>query len=243
MKIIECPWELDNLDCRVAEINVDVNEMVDEVAITSLEKDHDYLVLKLEAGNMQQTIAATRMGYVLAETQLTVQMTKKDWNIEQNKITQMILSQSKVERIRTNADLDDLFSLITDHMFTTDRVYLDPNFGPTYSSRRYKNWTRTEFERGSLLYKHYFRGQYIGFSLSKLSDGVLHCLLAGTFEKFQKTGIGFWIPLIPLLYQNVDYNKYTTCISANNYPVWQMYNAQHYTVSHFDYVFVKHIKH
>lgn len=242
MQIVECPWELDNLGCRVAEISVNVNEIIDEDAIIALEQNHDYLVLKLESGNMRQTMAATRMGYAMVETQLSIQMAKKDWNMN-SRLTQMIISQTEVEPITTKEELEDLLEKITDHMFSTDRIYLDPEFGPVYSARRYKNWTRTEFNKGALLYKHYFRGKYVGFSLCKKDGENLHCLLAGNFEQYQKTGIGYWIPLTPLLYKDVDYKLYTTRISTNNFPVWQMYNWQNYTVTKFDYVFVKHVHH
>lgn len=243
MKITECPWELDNLGCRVAEISVKKDEVIDETAMIALETDHDYLVMKVETGNMEHNRMAFKLGYYLAETQLTMLKNKQDWHIEQDKMTSMMLKQLSIEPIQTEDDFDELMSLITEDMFSTDRIYLDPCFGPKYSVRRYKNWIRTEWERGSLLYKHYFRGVYVGFSLSKLNGNELSCLLAGCFEKYQKTGIGFWLPMIPLIYQSVPHEIYTTHISVNNYPVWQMYNRHQYMVTHFDYVYVKHIKH
>ncbi|MCQ2351339.1 MAG: hypothetical protein MJ003_05125 [Paludibacteraceae bacterium] len=243
MKITECPWELANLDCRVAEISVDINESIDETVIVALEQNHDYLVLKVESGDMRKTILAEKMGYLLAETQLSIQKAKKDWNVDNNKLTQMIISQTKVEPITTENSLTELLEKITDKMFSTDRIYLDPEFGPVYSARRYKNWVCTEFEKGALLNKILFRGKYVGFSLCKKNGENLNCLLAGNFEQYQKTGIGYWIPLTPLFYEVVDYNLYTTRISTNNFPVWQMYNWHNYIVSKFEYVFIKHIRH
>ena len=243
MKIIDCPWELANLNCRVAEISVSAEEVINPAAIRDLESKYDYLVLKIRAGKMTNNIIASELGFALAETQMALIKAKRDWNFEADQLTKRLLKQLSVERIETEKDLEELMSSITEDMYSTDRIYLDPEFGPKYSVRRYKNWTRTEWERGALLYKHFFRGRYVGYSLCKKQGDELVCLLAGCFEQYQKTGIGLWIPLVPELLPNMEYTKYTTHVSTNNIPVWQMYNHQKYVVGGFDYVFVKHIHH
>lgn len=243
MKIIDCPWELANLDCRVAEISVSTDEIIDKTLIADLETKKDYLVLKVQACKMINNIIAFEMGFVLAETQLALIKAKRDWNFDADPLTKRLMEQSSVERIVSEQDFEELMDSITEDMYSTDRIYLDPKFGPKYSMRRYKNWTRTEWEHGALLYKHFFRGKYVGYSLCKQQGSELICLLAGCFEQYQKTGIGLWIPLVPELLPDVEYTKYTTHVSTNNIPVWQMYNHQKYVVGGFDYVFVKHIHH
>lgn len=243
MKITNCPWELDNLGCRVVEIYISASEDIHVHEIQEIESQYEYVVIKMESGNMRHTALMTQLGYTLAETQLSLKKPYAEWHIKNDKLTSILLSQMRVEQIVSDEDLQELLSLMTDNMFSTDRVYLDPQFGPTFSARRYRNWTASEFKRGALLYKHYFRGQYVGFSLCKQENENLHCLLAGNFEQYQNTGIGFWIPLIPLQYPDQRYKNYITSISTNNYPVWQMYNRHHYTVTKFDYVYIKHIKH
>lgn len=243
MKIIDCPWELANLNCRVAEISVSAEEVIDPAAIRDLESKYDYLVLKIQAGKMTNNIIASELGFALAETQMALIKAKRDWDFEADQLTKRLLKQLSVERIETEKDFEELMSSITEDMYSTDRIYLDPEFGPKYSVHRYKNWTRTEWERGALLYKHFFRGRYVGYSLCKKQGDELVCLLAGCFEQYQKTGIGLWIPLVPELLPNMEYTKYTTHVSTNNIPVWQMYNHQKYVVGGFDYVFVKHIHH
>ena len=243
MKIIDCPWELANLDCRVVEIRVAADEVIDKIQIQELESKYDYLVLKVQAGAMKNNIVAAELGFELAETQMFLLKAKRDWHMDQDLLTSRLMQQLSVERITMEEDFEELMSLITEDMYSTDRIYLDPEFGPKYSERRYKNWTRTEWERGALLYKHYFRGKYVGYSLCKKQGDELVCLLAGCFEQYQKTGIGLWIPLVPELYPDMEYSRYTTHVSTNNIPVWQTYNRQKYEVGGFDYVFVKHIHH
>ena len=152
MKIIDCPWELANLDCRVAEISVAADEVIDKIQIQELESKYDYLVLKVQAGAMKNNIVAAELGFELADTQMFLLKAKRDWHLDQDLLTSRLMQQLSVERITTEEDFEELMSLITEDMYSTDRIYLDPEFGPKYSERRYKNWTRTEWERGALLY-------------------------------------------------------------------------------------------
>lgn len=242
MKITECPWELDNLYRRVVEIQIAANELIDINLLSRLECAHDYIVVKIESGNILNNKLLAEQGYYLSETQLTIIKDKMDWNIKNDPILVNLYKHLSVEKILNNIDFEELMSLIQLDMFSTDRIYLDPNFGPEYSLRRYKNWIRSEWEKGSLLYKHFYKNRYVGFSLCKQYGDELSCLLAGCFPQYQKTGIGLWIPLVPELL-NVDYKTYITHISTNNFPVWQMYNYHQYRVTKFEYVFVKYIKH
>lgn len=243
MYIVDCPWELANLDCRVAEVHSLYNEELDEAKLRELENNYDYIVVKVEAGSMRQSILLSRLGYHLAETQLAIQKAKKDWTWEQDAFAKKMMPLLSAERIESESELEDLFSKISSNMFTTDRIYLDPQFGPDYSVRRYKNWMRTEWAKGSLLYKHFFRGKYVGFSLCKSAGDDLKCLLAGVFEEYQNIGLGFWVPLIPEIIGTIPYKLYSTQISSNNIAVYRLYTWQTFQISRFEYVFVKHIAH
>ena len=243
MQISECPWELANLDCRVAEVHAQYDEHIDERALLELELEHDYVVVKIEAGSMQNQMILSKCDYSLAETQLSIQKAKKDWKWNQDPFANKMMPLLSAERIETEEKFAELMSKISSQMFTTDRIYLDPKFGADYSVRRYKNWIRTEWERGSLVYKHLFRGKYVGFSLCRLVGDELKCLLAGVFEEYQNIGLGFWVPLIPEIIATVPYKSYTTQISSNNIAVYRLYNWQQFQICKFEYVFVKHIEH
>ena len=243
MQITECPWEVANLGCRVAEVHAHYNEQIDERALLDLEKEHDYLVVKIEAGSMHNQMLLSKCGYSLAETQLSIQKAKKDWKWEQDPFTKKMMPFLSAERIEDETSLDELMGKISSQMFTTDRIYLDPLFGEEYSVRRYKNWIRTEWTRGSLVYKHLYRGKYVGFSLCRLVGDELKCLLAGVFEEYQNIGLGFWVPLIPEIITTVPYKVYSTQISSNNIAVYRLYNWQQFQINKFEYVFVKHIEH
>ena len=128
MKITDCPWEIDNLGCRVAEVSVLATDMVDVNEIQKIESDYDYIVIKIESGNMHHTTLMTQLGYTLAETQMSLKKPYSEWHIQDDKLTSALLSQMKVEQIKSDEDLQELLSLMTDHMFSTDRIYLDPLF-------------------------------------------------------------------------------------------------------------------
>lgn len=243
MKIVDCIWELANLDCRVAEISVDTDEKIDETALNEVERNYDYVVVKVESGSMQSQLCLCKRDYVLAETQLSMRKAKRDWNLTQDPFASRMMTSLSSELIEDEASLEELLSKITSGMFSTDRIYLDPQFGPEYGLRRYKNWIRTEWKKGSLLHKHMYDGRYVGFSLCKLVDKELKCFLVGIFEEYQKKRLGFVVPLVPEIIGTIPYKWYTAKISSNNMPVYRMYQWQSYEIAKFEYVFVKHINH
>ena len=95
MKIIDCPWELANLDCRVAEISVAADEVIDKIQIQELESKYDYLVLKVQAGAMKNNIVAAELGFELAETQMFLLKAKRDWHLDQDLLTSRLRRISK----------------------------------------------------------------------------------------------------------------------------------------------------
>lgn len=243
MKIIDCPWELANLDCRVAEISVDADEKIDETVLMEVEQNCDYVVVKVESGLMHNQLILCNHGYALAETQLSMRKAKKDWNWVQDPFASRMMPLLSSERIVDEMALDELLTKITPGMFSTDRIYLDPAFGPEYGLRRYRNWIRTEWEKGGILHKHLYDGNYVGFSLCKLDGKEFKCFLVGVFEEYQKKKLGFVVPLVPEIISTFDYKWYTVKISTNNIPVYKMYQWQNYEINKFEYVFIKHIEH
>ena len=119
-------------------------------------------------------------------------------------------------------------------------IYLDPEFGPEYSARRYRNWTRTAFEQGAILLKYFYKNQEIGYGLCKYENNVIHGLLGGAYEG---EGMGLIVPTGVLFIKNRQIDWFKTKISANNMPVLRLYNHFNFEITNVEYVFVKHIKH
>lgn len=247
MKIVDCPWELANLDCKVAEISLSNEDKAEEVdaALKNVESEYDYVVVKMPTAAIPfQQLMCDRQ-YLFMETQITFRKLFEDLNkeIENNKAAKQYLKNSTAKRVETEEELQMLVDSMTPYMFSTDRVFLDPAFGPKYGMRRYRNWIITEFHRGTIVMMHYFRNTFIGFSMGRVRDGEHLGMLSGVFEKYQNAGMGLFLPLLPYYYQEYGDKVYVGKFSTNNTPVVRIHDAYDYDYTDMEYVFVKHIKH
>ena len=238
MKIVDCFWELANLDCRVAEVTVLPEEELSHDTISALEEKYDYIVLKLPVGNFPSYECATKARYAFIEAQLSIQKKMDSWNLSPK--DKKLLSRFSAVEVTDVAGMEEVLSKITEKMFTTDRIYLDPAFGPEYSARRYRNWTRTAFEQGAILHRFFYKDQEIGYGLSKYEDNVIHGLLGGAYEG---EGMGLIVPTGPLFIENRRIDWFKTKISANNTPVLRLYNHFNFEITNVEYVFVKYVRH
>ena len=241
MKIIDAYWELDNLDCRVAEVEIQDEVDFDENLLREKESLYDYIVIKIDSNDFRLFEKVNRMGYHFAETQLCLQKNINKFDISSDKLVQYHLRHFQIEQLSSIQQLETCLASMTPNMYHTDRIYLDPYFGPQYSLRRYKNWSLSEFKKGSPCFRMMYQDNCAGFAVLKPDGEVVNGLLAGFFEKYQNIGLGIMIPTLPLIYKNSNYWLYKTNVSSNNLSVIQMYLHHKYTVSKFIYVFVKHI--
>ncbi len=244
MQIINCSWEFNNLGCRVAEVSLERNEVIDKEAFRILESDYDYIVTKIPASMVNAYYNISQLGYYFVETQISLAKKYKDFTIEKNFVKNM-LNRIDVKKVENKDDIERVLGLMTPNMFNTDRIYLDPYFGPEYSLKRYRNWTRSEFELGTPIYKVFYDGQEVAFIFYKMDErDFLHGLLGGLFESYQNMGIGAVLLLVTywLKEHGNKFITYKTKVSSNNLSVIQMYNFMHFEQTDFEYVFVKHIK-
>jgi len=238
MNIVDCFWEKANLECRVAEVTVSPEEILLLETIQSLEEQYDYIVLKLPVGDFSNYERAATARFAFIEAQLSIQKKMDSWNLSPK--DRKLLSLFSAVEVTDYAEMEVVLSKITDKMFTTDRISLDPVFGPEYSARRYRNWTRTAFEQGAILQRFFYKDQEIGYALSKFEDNIIHGLLGGAYEG---EGMGFIVPTGPLFLENRRIDWFKTKISANNIPVLRLYNHFNFEITNVEYVFVKHIQH
>ena len=238
MKIVDCYWEQANLGCRVAEVTVDFKETLVLEPVLALEETYDYIVLKLPVGDSANYGRAAEAHYTFIETQLSIQKKMDSWNLSPKE--KKLLSHFSSVEVKDTSGMEEVLSKISEKMFVTDRIYLDPAFGPEYSARRYRNWTRTAFEQGAILQKFFYKGMEIGYGLSKFEDNVIHGLLGGAYEG---EGMGLIVPTGPLFLENRQIDWFKTKISMNNSPVLRLYNHFNFEITSAEYVFVKHIRH
>ncbi len=238
MKIVDCIWEQANLGCRVAEVSIGATDPFPTEELLDLESKFDYIVLKFEVGNFLHYQAAADNRYAFIETQLSIKKKMADFKLSPKE--EKILSLFSAKEVTSAAELETVIQKIDNKMFVTDRIYLDPVFGPDFSARRYQNWTRTAFEQGAILHRFFYRDSEIGYGISKIEDNVLTGLLGGAYDS---EGMGIVCPLGVLIIKDREFEWFKTKISMNNTPVLKLYNHFNFEITDTEYVFVKHIQH
>ena len=240
MELINCTWELANLDCRVAELSVQSYDDFNPSMLDKAEKDFDYLVVKADSKDFRLYEALGRLGYQFVEAQFSVQKNIRKFDVSSDKLVQYHLRYFQLEPVVSLDTLNEALLSMTPDMYSTDRIYLDPCFGPGYSLRRYRNWSMTEFQNGSPCFRMMYCGKCAGLAVLKKEGEVLYGLLAGFYEEYQKMGLGILIPTLPLVLKDSQCWLYKTNISSNNLPVIQMYFHHNYNITKIRYVFTKH---
>lgn len=233
-----------NLGDSCVEIDVPSYEIIDPKDIEKVSRDFDYVVVKVDPFNYSCNNALGSLGFIFFETQIGLSKEYKDFDFS-NQFIKMISRKLDFDEIESEEGLKHVLELITDDMFSTDRIYLDPYYGREKGVIRYKNWIRSVCEKkNSHLYIIRVGSTEIGFGLSiENNTGVWDYLLGGIFKKYQNVGYGLLTSASPFLFaNNKEYHlsKVITDISSNNMPVVKFYNILNYSIDRFRYVFVKH---
>jgi hypothetical protein len=243
MKLINCTWELKNLGCKVAEIDINYNDIIDKKEISNIEKMYNYIVIKTGISNAKLYKLICEMGYYYIESQLTISndINNKMDRFKSDKIYQVL----SYYRVSNDDELNFILNNISIDMFCTDRIYLDYEFKPNLSQQRYKNWLTSEYYSGTKLYNIIIDDQLIGFVLFKETNCEMEVILHGIYKKYQRNGLGRSLALFPLKYKNSTncyIKQYSTKVSSNNIPIIKVFSKFNYEISNVQYVFVKHLK-
>lgn len=240
MKIVDCPWEIENIGKKTVEITVEGKDENLQDAIEVVRGECEYAVVKIPMNRVEYNYLMAKEGFTCMEVQMNVSINPAQFNYS------LISHISEAVQMRSESGIEKVLSRITPNMFSTDRITLDKEFGPAIGMRRYKNWLATEVKSGkSQLVQVIYKGAEVGFMLYRITDSVFQLLLNGLYEEWQGKHLGIITPSSPLLLlkqtgENVTVVK--TSISSNNIPVVKLYNKLGFTLDNQTYVFTKHLK-
>ena len=202
MKIVEATWEVRNLGRRAFEISLDKRDCqdVDKVLSGLMDPQYNgaYVTVKLPAGNLACLHALEDFGFRFLENQLEVRYALSKYKTPPQ-IQNLIVPVSIKEIPHVLAEWKVIADKITPDLFETDRISLDPFWGPETGCRRYRNWLLDMCERDDAHLLVFGDPDdpavEYGFTLDRLDEGngVLHGILGGVFCDCDKPGIGFSI--------------------------------------------------
>ncbi len=239
----DCFWEINNLGDPTLEITIEDNDLFHNFNFSELEKGYSYIVVKVPVSHADFNFGLSRLGYTFIETQFHVTKSFKSFN-DTDRLIQRISRDLQFKDITTDTEKKELLDSITDGMFSTDRVTLDPRFGLQAGRKRYVNWLSSDIEKkNTILYEYIYSGNRIGFSYLVEKDRVLDYALGGIYKPFQSWGLGLLTPASPFLYcasKGLSFDKIETHISSNN-SVFRFYHYLGYNIEDMSYVFIKHV--
>lgn len=242
MKIVDCVWELRNLGVNTVEVTVERGDKYDEKVFIQLEDKYGYKVVKVPENMVVFNMGLSSLGYSFIETQIDISMKVKDFNYD-DKWIKRLEPYCSFRDIETEDSFEETLQRINSEMFVTDRVALDPTFGFLMGCERYKNWITSEYYKGtSKLQQTLFKNEVVGFGMYRIEGKTMHGTLGGLYSDI-KVPIGVLVPscrLIQIKKEGLDVDLFTTSISSNNKPIWQLYNYFNFKVDGIKYVFIKH---
>lgn len=242
MKVVDCIWELKNLDKKTVEISVGKEDIFSRDIIEQSISNYEYAVVKVPMDMPSFNIGLSNMGFVCIETQVNVGINLHDFDFSK---VEHLYSDTSYELINNDDDFTSVVSNLLPGMFSTDRISLDPQFGEAIACRRYINWLTFEYEsKRSQLIKVIYKNEHIGFMLIKTDGDTIDLILNGLYKQYQGKGLGILTPASPMMYvkkNSLNITKEVTSISSNNIPVVKLYNRLDFQLLQQTYVFVKHI--
>jgi hypothetical protein len=145
--------------------------------------------------------------------------------------------------IKNKIGLNDVINNISEDLFNTDRISLDPEFNSHQSLIRYRNWIKNEYKKNEL-YEIVYCSKKIGFFMIKYIDNdSMDPVLASLYPRYKNFGLGFSIIELPIkvaIEKSVKFIE--TKVSSNNLPVVKLYIEYKYSIVNINYVLRKIIK-
>lgn len=241
MDILNCTWEIANLGKNTIEILVDTTDSFNSAKFEGF--DAEYIVVKVPTGKVDYCLGLPKLGFALIESQFRISKFFSSFDFE-NPLIRSFNKKTTFSVVQTKADLEVILNRMTPMMFRSDRICLDPMFGPIVGLKRYKNWMISEFDgENSTIIGIINRGILVGFSMFRTKNDICDVLLGGIFEDFQNKGLGFLTPISPVLYMTQNGQNcrlIETSISSNNFSVIEFYNYLNYKLDKITNIFVKH---
>jgi hypothetical protein len=242
MKIIDAVWDNEVLGVKSVEVRCDASDSLDSLlrCLKDLENSHEYIVVKSPVSNRDVIEHIPEIGFKFIETMISVERSVKANTIEGRLAKR---SEGLITREATEDEISHVFEQIMMGIFSTDRISLDENFGPTLGAKRYCNWIESEISLGGSVYSVALAsGTKLGFfTLRVTEEGIAHSVLSGLFDAASTPGFG--LVLLSLILRTAEKNgakKIVSAISSNNLPVVRTHVQLGFEIRDMSYVYVRH---
>lgn len=245
MKIVDAsPWEKRNLGMNAWEITLNRSDMENVPQTVEALRDPKfadaYVCVKLPVGNLKMVHALEDDGFRFVETQTEIGYDFKTQKLpaELGRYASYLAYE---EVLPKSEQWSEVVNSVTDDMFITDRMYLDPTMPRGVSVLRYRNWMRDMQKDDSkvmLLWRSRKTREVVGFDIMASMVPIAHALLGGVFPGKPLMGMVHMCSFFGCLREKGAL-KYVTNISSNNLPMLRCYAQLGAIAQNMSYVFRK----
>lgn len=242
MKTVHAVWERKNLGRDAWEVTLDKKDMADVQSVLDAlhapQFDGCYVCVKLPVGNLHMVHALEDDGFRFLETQLHLVEA-----LEPSDVMRYGASADHIpveERVvpKTREDWGAIIEKITPGMFDTDRIALDPAFGPDVACQRYRGWCWDLFDNPKSIMRVFaFDNRDVSFGIYVLEHepDVFYGVIGGNFQDQKNYGLG---ALVGSKSPETK-GKYRTAVSTNNLPIIKIHQNLGRIIYRERYVFRK----
>lgn len=199
MRVVEATWERRNLGRIAFEVSLDKKDCGDIGGVIAQLGDlrfrGAYVTLKMPVGELAAFHELEDYGFRFLETQLGMRYDLTKYSTPEA-IRKFVEPVSIREVPHDRSQWEAVVGRISPDLFRTDRISLDPAFGPDVGCQRYRNWIMDLLDRADahlLIFSNPENpNEDYGFTIDIFDEkiGVVKGLLGGVFPDCDKAGIG-----------------------------------------------------
>jgi len=238
VRVVDAHWEERNLGLVSTEVSIDQHDDVSTIRSVLIGLRAGYQVVKVPVARYDVMSMLEDWGFSFIEGTISVQ---HDLSIpEPSGLLRRMVDASTVSQVESSA-VERVAEEIQKGLFTTDRVFLDPHFGPSRAGSRYVNWMFDEVARGGTVHELSAASKAVGFFVFREDENrVGYSILSGLYETANSPGLGS-VLLYKILAEAASRNLrcLSSHISTNNLPVIKTHIDQGFTVVDLQYVYVR----
>lgn len=241
MRIIDAIWEKRNLGVECTEFEIAPDEDIGEVKGIIQKYQTEYQIAKVPVGNVGMQLMLQEQGFRFYETNL--QLERKIGTVESLPRIYSRFEKDITFRDATDEEIEKILEEVMDgHMFTTDKVALDPHFSPELSGRRYSLWARDILKAGAKTVVGLYRGEVASFTIYEIKNHYFQAFIGGMLSGYRDMGLGF-IPLCVTAkhISQAGGGLLRTGVSSNNPAILRLQLSFGAHIKSMTNIFVKHL--
>ena len=240
MKIIDAYWEKRNLGVNCVEVTMEEADNAEEFLKEVFKIKSDYIVVKIPSEKAYISFELCKENFVFIEAMNHLVHNLNDYELSGRK--KEIYDNTQFIKMNDN-EIKVMLNRISEGLYNTDRVSLDPAFSIELASKRYVGWIKDELDRGAEAYKFVNNDCNVGFIIFKTKDSIEYeDILTGIYPEYQ--GMGYSVNMTYKLVDEVKKRggkRITTNTSCSNIPSLRSSLNNGYNYDSCNYIFVKHM--